>query len=142
MISNVNYDLSGYAHGWVISNLWSGDNVSGTWNGSSLSNISGLLTGHHGSVNITVGSLAVNGAGYKNSISESHLNLWGGSRLSFTWIYRGSQYSHDFGNWWVGLDLNGSGTSTVEVPELDTFFGLMGLGLLGFAFARKKQNLI
>lgn len=83
--------------------------------------------------------LAVDGAGYDNSVSESHLNLWGGSRLSFTWIYRGSQYSHDFGNWWVGLDLNGYETFTAEVPEPATF-ALMGLCLLGHGFTRKKQD--
>ena len=104
-ISQVNYDLSGYAHGWSISNFWSSGSVSGGWNGSTLSNISGTLSGHKGSVNITGGSLSANGAGsldlsisrynstytgtisfydsgrygggYDNSVSDSHLNLVG-----------------------------------------------------------------
>jgi hypothetical protein len=33
-ISNVTYDLSGYAHGWSISNFWSNGNVTGAWDGS------------------------------------------------------------------------------------------------------------
>jgi len=167
-ISQVNYDLSGYAHGWSISNFWSSGSVSGGWNGSTLSNISGTLSGHKGSVNITGGSLSANGAGsldlsisrynstytgtisfndygpnyggYDNSVSADYLNLWGGDWLQKTWTSQNSGNTYDFGKWWVGLDLWGNGTPT-QVPEPATF-GLMGLGLLGFAFARKKQNQI
>ncbi len=168
-ISSVTYDLNGYAHGWSISNFWSSGKVSGTWNGSSLSDISGMLSGNHGSVNITGGSLAANGAGsldlsinrynstytgtisfydsgyygggYDNSVSESSLNLWGGSWLSKTWTSPYSGKSYNFGNWWVGFDLNGYGTPTAEVPEPATF-ALLGLGMLGLGFSRKRQNLV
>jgi hypothetical protein len=168
-ISNVNYNLSGYAHGNAISNFWSSGNVSGSWNGSSLSGISGYLSGNNGSININGGSLAANGSGsldlsikryngtytgtisfldsgyyggwYDNSVSADYLNLWGGDKLSYTWTANGSNHSYNFGKWWVSLDLNGEGTTVATVPEPATF-GLMGLGMLGFAFARKKQNQI
>ena len=168
-ISNVTYDLSGYAHGWSISNFWSSGNVTGAWDGSSLSNITGSLTGNHGSVSITGGSLMANGAGsldvsinrynsaytgtisfhdsgyfggaYDNSVSENSLNLWGGSWLNKTWTSPYSGNSYNFGNWWVGLDLNGNGTATATVPEPATF-ALLGLGMLGLGFAKKRKEQI
>jgi len=168
-MSQENYDLSGYAHGWSISNFWSSGSVSGSWNGSTLSNISGSLSGHKGSVNITGGSLAANGAGsldlsisrynstytgtisffdngyygggYDNSVSADYLNLWGGDWLQKTWTSNWSGNTYNFGKWWVGLDLEGYGTPVTQVPEPATF-ALMGLGLLGLGFARKKQELI
>ncbi len=73
------------------------------------------------------------GWGYDNSVSDTYLNLWGGSWLSHT------KNGNDKWPKWVGLDLWGPGTGTVEVPEPATFV-LMGLGLLGLGLSRKKQE--
>jgi len=71
------------------------------------------------------------GGWYDNYVSHSDLKLWGGADLS-------CQRANGSGcqSKWVGLDLWGP---KVEVPEPATF-ALMGLGLLGLGFGRKKRK--
>ena len=140
--------------------------LTGSWTNNWLSNISGSFTSNNNNVTINVNSgyLHTSGWGilfvyvergnknywgafnfksigwyggfYNNTASQSDIKLWGGADL---------QCQKDNGkscnSKWVGLDLWGPGTDTVEVPE-PASLGLMGLGLLGFAAARRRKDSI
>ncbi len=73
------------------------------------------------------------GGQYDNYVTHTDLKLWGGADLK---CKKGNGRSCR--TKWVGLDLYGP--KVVEVPEPATF-ALMGLGLLGLGFTRRKKSL-
>lgn len=160
------YTFNNTGNNWnVVHGDWNfglNGSLSGVWtNNGWFKNITGSLTSKNGSttINVNKGYFASNGWGrlfvdvkkgnktywgsfkfksegwyggwYDNYVSATDLKLWGGADLKCT-----KSNGKTCGGKWVGLDLWGP---KVEVPE-PASLGLMGLGLLGFAFARRKQN--
>ncbi|MCH9698699.1 MAG: hypothetical protein K0U68_11395 [Gammaproteobacteria bacterium] len=132
--------------------------ITGEWDGSILSGITGSLLSNNGKVrvNINGGSLNKNGRGswmlkiikgdktysgnirFKNysylNVSDTDLTIWGGSKLSCT-----KSNGNSCGRKWFGVDAKGPG-STVPGPAP---FTVMGIGLVAFIVAskaRKKSN--
>ena len=137
-----------------------GGSITGDWDSYAgvLSGITGSLTSNNGStvisildgfnfsggfglwdVSIARGNKTFTGIfnfanyGYLYA-GASDIKLWGGADLDCT-----RANGNSCGTRWIGLDLWGPGSETVEVPE-PASMGLMGLGLLGFMFARRRKD--
>ncbi len=126
--------------------------ITGEWNGSVLSGISGSLLSTDGEVRVNVdgGTLSKDGQGswminfvrknraYSGTInfsnlliSETALKVWGGSNLSCS-----KPNGKSCGKKWFGIDAKGPG-STVPGPAP---FVVMGIGLAGIFIASKVRK--
>lgn len=129
--------------------------ITGEWDGSVLSGITGSLLSNDGKVSIKIngGTLNSNGGGswmlditknyrtytgtinFKNlpsfNITDTNLNIWGGSSLSCT-----KSNGKSCSGKWFGLGAKGSG-SNVPGPAP---FVVMGIGLVGFIIASKVRQ--